>query len=324
MKPLAIFLPGLLLLLCATILPVSGHAQGKFAEKIEKKCKDIPYEKRVRITVGSFKTTTNRAYGQFAGELQTMLSNALVMTECFQVLASTKSNIMDDIQDEKDYQKTDDVDEEAAVESGKMLGAQLVVTGEITEFAEGREGFNVGVIGLSSNKAQVGFILQIGNPQTRQIIFSESINANDIAVGGFSGVRVLGLPAIGSFKTKAMANAVEKAIIKAVELIVAQKDKIQAMPQGGSADMNSEGEKTTIVKVENVDYSKLGTITNFIKEFPKLKSANKVLKEGVGSVTVVHEGTLEELADFIAEKVAGSGYELTDVVKGKITLKPQK
>jgi len=324
MKPLAIFLPGFLLLLCAMILPVSGHAQGKFAEKIEKKCKDIPYEKRVRITVGSFKTTTNRAYGQFAGELQTMLSNALVMTECFQVLASTKSNIMDDIQDEKDYQKTDDVDEEAAVESGKMLGAQLVVTGEITEFAEGREGFNVGVIGLSSNKAQVGFILQIGNPQTRQIIFSESINANDIAVGGFSGVRILGLPAIGSFKTKAMANAVEKAIIKAVELIVAQKDKIQAMPQGGSADMNSEAEKTTIVKVENVDYSKLGVITNFIKEFPKLKSATKVLKEGVGSVTVLHEGTLEELADFIAEKVAGSGYELTDVVKGKITLKPQK
>lgn len=318
MKHLFFFLIMFSSFFTSMVSPTTLSAQ-KFAEKIEKKCKDLPYEKRARITVGSFKATTNRAHNQFAGELQTMLSNALVMTDCFQVLASTKSNIMGDINEEKEYQKSEDVDPDEAVESGKMLGAQIVITGEITEFAEGREGVRIGPLDLGSNKAQVGFILQMANPQTRQIFFSESINANDIAVGGFGGLRILGLPAIGSFKTKAMANAVEKAIIKAVELIVAQKDKIQAMPTGAKMSATDGGEKTTVVKIENVEYAKLGEVTTKVKGFPKIKSASKGIKDGVGTITVVHEGTVEELADFISEKV--TGFDVTDVAKGKITLK---
>ena len=310
----------------AMIVPLTVNAQGKFAEKIEKKCKDLPMESRVRLTVGSFKATTNRAYGQFAGELQTMLSNALVMTECFQVLASTNSNLMDDLQDEKNYQRSDDVDEEAAVEDGKMLGAQVLITGEVTEFAEGKEGIQLGPLNVGSNKAHVGFILQMADVKNRRIIFSESINASDIAVGGFSGMRIFGLPAVGSFKTKAMANAVEKAIIKAVELIVAQKDKIQAMPQNTMAvDPNSESEKTTTITVENVDFSKLTTITNTIKTFPKAKTVNKgALKDGVGKITVVHEGSFDDFAVYVSEKVASYEVSDADPNKGRILLKPKR
>lgn len=309
----------LLALLIVAIRPQEIQAQEKFAEKIAKKCKDLPYEQRVRITVGSFKATTNTAYGQFAGELQTMLSNALVSTDCFQVLASTKSNIMDDMQDEKDFQQGGDVEEESAFEEGKMKGVQLVVTGEITEFAEGKEGFTVGGLGINSNKAHVGFILQLGNPQTRQIIFSESINADDIAVGGFSGLRVLGLPAIGSFKTRAMANAVEKAIIKAVELIVAQKDKIQAMPQGGNAANGGDGTKTSTLIVEDTDYSMLSSVTGKLKSNSKVINTSKSFKDGIGTLKIEHTGSVEELADFIMENV--SGFSITGMEKSKITIK---
>lgn len=315
-----------ILIFAVVSVPSTAWAQkDKFVEKIEKKCKDLPMESRVRLTVGSFKATTNRAYGQFAGELQTMLSNALVMTECFQVLASTNSNIMGDLQNEKDFQRSEDVDEDAAVEDGKMMGAQVLITGEITEFAEGREGVTVGVLGVGSNKAHVGFILQIVDVQNRRIIFSESINASDVALGGFSGVRILGLPAVGSFKTKAMANAVEKAIIKAVELIVAQKDKIKAMPQAVAADPNSEGEKTTSVVVENVDFGKLNAITNVIKGFPKAKTVTKgALKDGMGKVTVLHEGSFDEFAVFLSEKVSGFDITSAEPSKGKIMLQPKK
>lgn len=307
----------LLAVAMALLSPLHSYAQ--FAEKIEKKCKGLEYENRVRVAVGSFKSTTNRAYGQFAGELATMLSNALVSTECFQVLASTKSNVMDDMQDEKEFQRSEDVDPNAAVEDGKMMGAQLIVTGEVTEFAEGKDGVQVGVINVGKNKAKVGFILQIANPKTRQIIFSESINTEAAALGGFSGVRILGLPAIGSFKTRAMADAVEKAIIKAVELIVAQKDKIQAMPTGGVVDPAMSPVKTSIVKIENVDYTKLNSLTTVIKGDPKVKDAAKVLSSGVGTITVKHEGSFDELLDYLA--ASAPGYEIIGAEKGQITLK---
>ena len=300
-------------------LAIPTRSSAQFAEKIDKKCKGLAYEDRVRVAVGSFKATTNQAYGQFAGELATMLSNALVSTECFQVLASTKSNIMDDMQDEKAFQRTDDVDPNAAVEDGKMRGAQLIVTGEVTEFAEGKDGVTIGIVNVGKNKAKVGFVLQIANPKTRDIIFSESINTEASALGGFSGMRILGLPAIGSFKTRAMADAVEKAIIKAVELIVAQKDKIQAMPTGGVVNPNTAPVKTSIVKIENVDYTKLNSLTTLIKGNPKVKDAAKVLSTGIGTITIKHEGTFDELLDYLA--ASATGYEIIGAEKGQITLK---
>jgi len=285
-------------------------------EKIEKKCKGLEYDKRIRIAVGSFKATTNSAYGKFAGELSTMLSNALVMTECFQVLASTKSNVMADIKEEKAFQQSADADPDATVASGKMLGAQLLITGEITEFKEGKEGFTAVGIGVTKNTAKVGFILQIVSPQTRQILFSESINADAISLGGFNGLRFFGLPAIGSFKTKAMADAVEKAIIKSVELIVVQKDAIPALPASDANDT-----KTATVKIEKVDYAMLGSITKTLKENPKVKDALKELNETTGTIKVSHTGTLEELADYLLEK--RPEFKIVAVEKGQIALKPK-
>lgn len=288
---------------------------GQFAEKIGKKCKDLEMDKRVRIAVGSFESTTNRAYGQFAGELATMLSNALVITDCFQVLASTRSNSMQDLQSEKDFNRSGDVNDETQVEEGEMRGAQLIVTGEVTEFNEGKSGVQVGIIKVGQNKANVGFVLQIANPRTRQIIFSESINMEGTSPGGFSGASVFGMPVVGSFKSKAMADAVEKAIIKAVELIVAQKDKIQAMPSG-----NPEGiERTSVVKVEGVDFVKLGNVTTAVKANPKVKDAIKTLSGGVGTIKVVHTGTFDELADFLSTNI--KGFQVVGAEKGQITLK---
>lgn len=299
------------------LMAVSLVANAQSVEKIEKKCKGLEFDKRIRIAVGSFKATTNSAYGKFAGELPTMLSNALVMTECFQVLASTKSNVMNDMQDEQAFQKTDDVDADAAMEGGKMLGAQWIITGEVTEFKEGKDGFTAIGIGVTKNTAKVGFILQIANPQTRQILFSESINTDAISLGGFSGVRFFGLPAIGSFKTKAMADAVEKAIIKSVEYIVEQKDKIPALPGA-----NPGGLKTSVIKIEKVEYAALGNLTNTVKENPKVKDAVKKLAEGMGSIKVSHEGSLEDLADYLLEKTPG--FEIVSVEKGQILLKSKK
>jgi curli biogenesis system outer membrane secretion channel CsgG len=295
------------------LMPLVSHAQT--VEKIEKKCQGIAFENRPRIVVGSFKTTTNAAYGQFSEELATMLSNALVSTECFQVLAGVKSNLMEDIKDEQELNEGENMEEDS--EAAKMLTAQMLITGEITEFAEGREGGTVAGISLTKNRARVGFILQIVNPRTRQILFSESINSEAIALGGFSGMRFFGLPAVGSFKTKAMGDAVEKTIIKAVELIVAQKDKMPQVAAGGTTDQTAT--KSATITIQEVDFLKLSSLTTTIKTNPKVKDAAKTLKEGTGTIKVTYEGTFDELAEYLATHA--TDYEITGAEKGVITLK---
>jgi curli biogenesis system outer membrane secretion channel CsgG len=304
---------GWLLLALVAFLPQNLDAQS--VEKIEKKCKDLAFENRTRLVVGSFKATAPAARGKFSEELATMLSNALVSTECFQVLASVKSNLMDDIKDEQQFNEGENVEENA--EAAKMLTAQMLITGEITEFAEGKEGGTVAGISLTKNKARVGFILQIVNPRTRQILFSESINTEAIALGGFSGVRLFGLPAIGSFKTKAMGDAVEKSIIKSVELIVAQKDKMPKVAAGGATDSTTT--KSATVTVGQIDFARLSALTAKIKSNPKVKEATKTLSAGTGTIKITHEGTFDELAEYLSANA--TDYEITGAEKEAITLK---
>lgn len=295
----------------------SYTVKAQFEEKIDKKCKGLEYGKRTRIVVGSFKASTSSAIGKFSGELPTMLSNALVATECFIVVANTKSNILDDIKTEKEYNRSGNVSAESSVEEGQELGAQLVITGEVTEFSEGKDGVSLGPVNLGKTIAKVGFVIQIADIKTKSIIFSKSLNAEASAQGGFSGAKVFGIPVAGSVKTRAMADAVEKAILNAVEIIVAQKEKIQGMPQGGVVTQSTE--KKSVIKVENIDFGKLGALTTAVKGYLKVKDATKSLKEGVGTITVIHEGSFDELADFLVSKAAG--YEVTGADAGVITLK---
>jgi curli biogenesis system outer membrane secretion channel CsgG len=289
--------------------------QAQVAEKIEKKCDGLPINQRLRIAVGSFHSTTNQSYNRFAGELATMLSNALVMTSCFQVLAGTKSNSMSDLQSEKEFNRSGDVRDDLSVEEGQMIGAQLIITGEVTEFAEGRDGYTIAGFSVTKNEAHVGFILQIASPKNRQILFSESINTEAVALGGFSGVKIFGLPSIGSFKTKAMQDAIEKAIIKAVELIVEQKDVIAISSQDSKTAIM---ENTTYITVENTDFGGLNSLDQLLKNNRNVKTTTKTLKNGIGTIKVVHGGDFEDLAEFFLQRT--SKYKITGAEKGQITL----
>lgn len=289
-------------------------------EKVLKRCKGLDFNSRTRIAVGSFKVTTKLGNEKFGDELATMLGNALVSTECFQVLASTASNAMKDMHYEKEFNRAGDVRADKAAMEGQMLGAQLLVIGEVTEFSEGDDGVKVAGVSLSQKKAKVGFIIQIVNPRTREIVFSRSINMEASALEGYNGLKLAGLTVAGSVKTRAMADAVEKAIIKAVELIVVEKERIQGMPQGELAKQNTE--KLSRIQIENIDFKKLVSLTNIVKTYTKAKETTKSLKESVGSILVIHEGSVDELAEFLATKALD--FEIISLSNGQIGLKEVK
>lgn len=169
-------------------------------EQVAEKCKDLPFDKRLTIKVARFSISNSKAQGQFGAEMATMLTNALQKTSCFRVLEMNR-NAMD-----------------GSDEGGDGTEAQLTVTGEVTEFSEKK----LKVLGVERNTVSVGFILKVLNPQTNDILFSESVNGE----GSSSGLSSTWVTSTNL--TGAVANASEQAIIRAVEVLADKKDKIEA------------------------------------------------------------------------------------------------
>jgi curli biogenesis system outer membrane secretion channel CsgG len=109
-------------------------AQKVTIEKIKEQCGDIPYNKRVRLSVSNFDVATPKASGQFGDELSQMLTNALQNVNCFNVLLSIKDTKA--LTDEISFGQTGNTKSGSSPQTGKMKGAQVIVMGKITEFAE--------------------------------------------------------------------------------------------------------------------------------------------------------------------------------------------
>lgn len=194
-------------------------------EKVAEKCKDLPRAKRVTIKVARFSITASsaQANANFGDELATMLTSAIQQTNCFRVLEMNKNAA--DVTSEQAFGQ-DGFSNGTSPEAGQMLGAQLIVTGEITEFSEGKSGGTAMGISVGGNQATVGFTLKLLHPQTGELLFSKDINMKGSS-SGFTGMKVFGATIAGSTQNKAVADALQKAIIRSVEILADEKDKLE-------------------------------------------------------------------------------------------------
>lgn len=190
----------ILLLLLGDYVTFAQSGKGVTLEKIAEKCKDSPIDQRITIKVEKFSIKTNKCPNEFGGELKAMLTNAVQKINCFNVLES------------------DSESGGFSNQGGDNIDAQLIVTGEVTQFMEKK----IRVFGLENNNVTVGFILKVLNSQTGAILFSESVNGEATAQGYSSKLFST------SNLTGAVAQAVEIAIIKAVEVLADKKDRIEA------------------------------------------------------------------------------------------------
>ena len=221
----------ILLLLLFPFLTISQKVDVEL-ETVKAKCKDKKYEERVRVTVARFNVTAKSAHSEFGGELATMLTNALQGINCFRVLESLKNT--SDFNDEIAYGQSGNVSNSSAAKVGNQLGAQVIFTGEVTEFSQGENSAGALGIKIGQSKAKVGFIIKGINPETREVYFSKSIETESAKPGGFSGVKILGIEMAGGKKQNAaVADAVERGIIKAAYVLAEEMDKIP-LPQANS------------------------------------------------------------------------------------------
>jgi len=309
MKKKVYYIPFITLFLMAATV-ISATAQEITFEEIVKQCEGIPYNERVRLSVSNFDVATPTAYARFGDELSQMLTNALQNVNCFNVLLSLKDSRA--ITDEIDFDQSGYTAAGANPQAGKMKGPQVVVMGKVTEFGEGETSGGAFGIKIGENKAKIGFVIQLINAETREIIESQSINVEGRAAG-FKGLRVAGLEAVGSTKNnQALADACEKGIIKAVEFIASRKSQMP-LPDGS-------GNAGTHIVLRNADFSTLKVLTDALAGLGKI--SGRSLSDGVGTFNLAHSGSADDVAEFISNKL-GNKYAIVELNDHGLTIEPK-
>lgn len=219
-----------IILFTSQLVPENLFAQKKgkepdvTIEQVAEKCKGLPKNQRVVVKVARFSVSTKSAQANstFGDELATMLTSALQQTNCFRVMETNKN--VSDATGEMAFAQ-DGFTNGSGPQAGQMLGAQLVVTGEITDFSEGSSETNIMGVGKKSNKATVGFTLKVLNPQTGELLFSKDVNMQGSNSG--KAFDLFGVKTSSSTENRAVQDATQKAIIKAVEILAGEKDNME-------------------------------------------------------------------------------------------------
>ncbi|HRP82476.1 MAG TPA: CsgG/HfaB family protein [Flavobacteriales bacterium] len=309
----------LIALLAIAELPLAGHAQKE--KKVEVTFQDVkakcdtnplPRDQRVRIAVARFNVTTTNTPPELGDNMATMLESALNEMQCFRVLES-KSNLGDMTQ-EMEGADNGLMNAGSTARTGKMLGAQLVITGEVTEFNEGSSGVRVGLVKVAGGTVHLGFILKVLDPQTRDMLWSKSVNVDGKAQAGV-GLGIGMVNVVSSVKNNpALANALEKGVIQSCGLLADNWEKID-LPK--SVDPNANW---TVFSIANMDYGAMAGFESIVKGNSHVKSVERSFNQGIGTLTVQHTGTTQQLLDALYSKLEAK-YTVADLRDGSIALR---
>ena len=165
-----------------------------------------------RIAVMNFDNSTWRFWGDNLGAAAAdELTTQLFQTDRFSVVERAQ---LDAILDEQDLGASGSVSTSTAAEIGKLLGAQLILTGSITQFSIETKSGGFRRLGVSFSEAESKLDIRIVNTTTGEIMFAEEGEGNKRFGGGFfSGV---------NFERDFDAGVAQESLRPAVEDVVAK------------------------------------------------------------------------------------------------------
>ena len=285
-------------------------------EEVKKKCPDIPLQDRVRLAVARFSNSTSGVNSKNIDNFSSMISNAMFEVDCFRMLSMVKDSL-----DNKDAYAVSEIK------------PQLVITGEITEYNHTLKETKVLISKKQAYIAHIGFILQIKDPVTRDILFSKSFNEEGSSENKSMEINIpkklpkLGIPnpdnSNGTVSTsskdaidKAYFDALEKGILEAVTFIVNTRDKIYTITKSTT---DPGGNKTTIA-VQNATFPRLMEIEKTFKELSTVSKIDKSLTNNEGKLIVYHTGKPDDLINTLSGKLSNV-LDITGFEGNTITIK---
>jgi len=181
-----------------------------------------------------------RAKANLGKDFSMQLSDALIQSGKFIVLSRKD---LDVVMAEQDLAKTGRFAKANAAKTGKILPAQILIKGQITEFEEKSKGGGQGLsvkgfsIGAKKSSAHVAVIVQLVDSTTGEIVDSKRVEGEAKAGGlslGYSGDFDINT---SNFKKTPLGKAVQLAIDRATVYIA---DRMSNMPWRGKVMLVKE------------------------------------------------------------------------------------
>ena len=209
-----------------------------------------------RVAVIGFDSTAPGYIWRIDSELSKaatdLMMNALIKTERFRVFERIK---LDAILKEQDFQAySGRVDPSTAVEIGKMLGVDLIVTGNVTSIVYKKSGgIQIGPLSLKKSSATVTVTVRAINVTTGEIIFSEVKKGTTSKSGVSIRIPVAGGLGLTSESATDIFSAIEDVCLQAAAEFAAKLDSkamiISSLPLEGyvvKVESTSSGEITQV------------------------------------------------------------------------------
>ena len=232
------------------------------------------------------------------------LSDALIQSGKFIVLSRKD---LDVVMAEQDLARTGRFAKSASAKTGKILPAQILIKGQITEFEEKASGGGQGLsikgfsIGAKKSSAHVAVIIQLVDSTTGEIVDSQRVEGEAKAGGlsfGYSGDFCINT---SNFKKTPLGKAVQIAIDKATVYIarkmsdVPWKGKIILMKEDGTIFVNS-GENAGVAS---------GTVFSVYREGEPLIDPDTGIELGRDSRKIAEIKIMEVQDKFSKARVLG-------------------
>lgn len=190
---------------------------------------------KARIAVSRFTDKTGKGWwtGSIGDGMADMLATALFQTNRYIVL---ERQTLKDVLQEQDLAAAGRVRQETAAPIGEIEGAELLVTGAVTEFEPGARGGGAGLLGRlipgadvvgaiagAVKQAHIAIDLRLIDTRTSRIVAATSVEgkATDIAgLGALVGGSLAG--ALGGWSKTPMEKAIRVALGEAVKFVVSR------------------------------------------------------------------------------------------------------
>ncbi len=159
------------------------------------------------------------------------LTDALMQSGQFTVM---ERQTLGDVVAEQDLANSGRTQKSQSAQTGKLVSAQILVKGTVTEFENSATGSQNGVgfggfkIGNKREEAQVGLIIRLIDTTTGEVLASQRVEGKAAAGGMSFGMNVAGVGfGTSGFKKTPLGKAVQMAIDNAVALI---SEKLKGVP----------------------------------------------------------------------------------------------
>lgn len=226
--------------------------------------------------------------------LSDMLTNALVEDGSFRVVERKRIN---EILQEQNLGMDGIVDPSTTASIGRMIGANYLVMGTITEYKEKESGgaasalLGSAISGMKMYKSHIGFTIRIVNSTSGEILVSKSVDKKVSSVGG-SSRGLWGAPSGSFYESQSMQDAIEQSLIETVEII---KNEVGKLPQAEARAILNSVE----VIAAGVDFKQFKAISDYLESSNGVSNLQKQMQENVAVYHFQYSGATDEVADYL-------------------------